>query len=567
MSALSRAYRNLRGFQTALNDLGRMREILRVLGRHGFGAAVQRLNLAEVESVPPAADGAPEPSQSLTRGQRIRLVVEELGPTFVKFGQILSTRGDLIADDIIEELEKLQDSVPPMPFADVKAVIESELGRPVEEVFLTLDELPLASASIAQVHCGTLRSTGEEVVLKVQRARIKQQIESDLNILHFLARRAAAAIPELQLMDPVGIMGEFDRAIRRELDFRTESRSIAQFTVNFREFDGIRAPRVFDAFSTERLLTLERIHGAKVTIAREAYQLEVTPIAQRMLRGLFKMIFEDGYFHGDLHPGNILIESTGNIVLIDFGLVGRLTPQQREHILDVLVGIARQDYHLVARVFFELGIKQPGVVYDLSAFERDVVELMERYISNRTLQEVDIGGYFADLVAGAIRHQIRMPPTYTMVFKALMTVEGIGKTVAPDMDFLSEAQPFVERMLVERYSVSRLTAQAVETLSGLSRLLKIAPDAGISLVESIRKGNFTVIVEPRGLDKLVAAQRAGARLHAAAFGFLGSVIGLGLLYGRPGPVVAGYHLLPVLFALGALFFAIPLLRVVLARWK
>lgn len=567
MSALSRAYRNLRGFQTALNDLGRMREILRVLGRHGFGAVVQRLNLAEVESIPPAAEGSPEPSPNLTRGQRIRLVVEELGPTFVKFGQILSTRGDLIADDIVEELEKLQDSVPPMPFTDVKSVIESELGRPVEEVFLSLDEVPLASASIAQVHCGILRSTGEEVVLKVQRVRIKQQIESDLNILHFLARRAAAAIPELQLMDPVGIMGEFDRAIRRELDFRTESRSIAQFSVNFREFEGIRAPRVYDTFSTERILTLERIHGAKVTLAREAYQLEVTPIAQRMLRGLFKMIFEDGYFHGDLHPGNILIEPTGNIVLIDFGLVGRLTPQQREHILDVLVGIARQDYHLVARVFFELGIKQPGVVYDLSAFERDVVELMERYISNRTLQEVDIGGYFADLVAGAIRHQIRMPPTYTMVFKALMTVEGIGKTVAPDMDFLSEAQPFVERMLVERYSVGRLTAQAVETLSGLSRLLKLAPDAGLSLVESIRKGSFTVVVEPRGLDRLVAAQRAAARLQSASMGFIGCVLGLGLLYGRPGPLVLGYHLLPLLFAAGALFFVIPLLRVVLARWK
>ncbi len=567
MSALSRAYRNLRGFQTALNDLGRMREILRVLGRHGFGAVVQRLNLAEVEAVPPAAEGLPDPQPQLTRGQRIRLVVEELGPTFVKFGQILSTRGDLIADDIIEELEKLQDNVPPMPFSDVRAVLEAELGRTVEEVFLTLEETPLASASIAQVHCGLLRSTGEEVVIKVQRARIKAQIESDLHILHFLARRAAAAIPELQLMDPVGIMGEFDRAIRRELDFRTESRSIAQFSTNFAGFEGIRAPRVYDEFSTERLLTLERIHGTKVTLAKEAYNLEVTPIAQCMLRGLFKMIFEDGYFHGDLHPGNILIEPTGQIVLIDFGLVGRLTPQQREHILDVLVGIARQDYHLVARVFFELGIKQPGVVYDLPAFERDVVDLMERYISNRTLQEVDIGGYFADLVAGAIRHQIRMPPTYTMVFKALMTVEGIGKTIAPDMDFLSEAQPFVERMMVERYSLERLTAQAVETLSGLSRLLKLAPDAGLSLVESIRQGSFTVVVEPRGLDKLVAAHRAGARLQAAAAGFVGCILGLGLLYGRPGPMVAGYHLLPVLFALGAFFFAAPLLRVVLARWK
>jgi ubiquinone biosynthesis protein len=160
-----------------------------------------------------------------------------------------------------------------------------------------------------------------------------------------------------------------------------------------------------------------------------------------------------------------------------------------------------------------------------------------------------------------------MPPTYTMVFKALMTVEGIGKTIAPDMDFLAEAQPFVERMMVERYSLERLTAQAVETLSGLSRLLRIAPDAGLSFVESVRQGTFTVVVEPRGLDKLVAAQRAGARLQAAALGFVGCILGLGMLYGRPGPTVSGYHVLPVLFAVAALFFAIPLVRVVLARWK
>ena len=321
---------------------------------------------------------------------------------------------------------------------------------------------------------------------------------------------------------------------------------------------------VYEALSTTRILTLERIRGLKVTQAAQTYDLPHHPIAQRVLRGLFKMIFQDGYFHGDLHPGNILIEPDGNVVLIDFGLVGRLTAAQRDHVLDVLIGMAQQDYQLVSRVFFELGIKLPGVKYDLAAFERDVVEVMEKHIANRTLVEVEVGAFFGDLVAGAVRHNIRMPPTYTMVFKALMTVEGIGKTVAPDLDFLAEAQPFVKEMLIQRYSPERLISQGVETLGSITRLMRVAPDAAVEVLQNLRQGRFAVQVEAEGLETLARAHQRAGYLQSCAITFAAFLVVGTLLEGR-GPMVLHLHLLPLLALVGAGFFLVPLVRAVLRR--
>lgn len=557
---MANLYTSVRGLSTAIKDVGRLREIIGALVKHGFGAIVTRLEVEESIGVKGLMAYRDEADQPYSVAQRIRMAIEELGPTFVKLGQILSTRPDLIPIDLVAELQHLQDDVPIVAFDGIRQMVEAELGVPISERFTAFDDVPLASASIAQVHRAMLLPAGGgeavEVVLKVQRPGIAASIDSDLNILQFLAKQVEKQAPDLALMDPVGIVREFEKAIRRELDFANERRNISTFDANFRDFEGVSIPRVYDAASTSRVLTMELVKGVKVTVAAEKFDLDPYPIARTMLRALFKMIFRDGVFHGDLHPGNILIQpsagdpKTANIVLIDFGLVGRLTRKQRENILDILIGLSRQDYQLVARVFFELGIKQPGVIYNYDAFEADVVEVMDRHLSGRTVGEVDVGAYFSDLVTGAIRHRIKMPPTYTMVFKALMTIEGIGKTLAPDLNLVQEAEPFVKEMLIERYDPQRLAKDGIDAVAEISRFMRNFPPLATGVLKDLGEGRVTLRHEVQGLDRLVLVHRHAQRQMTRTVLGAACIVGGALALGEAGPVVLGLPAIPtVLFAI------------------
>jgi len=545
----------VRGFSTAIKDVSRLRAITGVLIKHGFGAVVTRLSLQDVigvKSIMPYADADAIP---YGRGQRIRMAIEELGPTFTKLGQILSTRSDLVPPDILVELQSLQDDVPELGFDEIRAQIEAELGASLEELFLTVDEEPLASASIAQVHVARLHEADAfdgDVVIKVQRPNLLSRIDSDLNILDFLARRAAQMIPELQLMDPVGIVHEFEKAIRKELDFTNERHNIGRFQVNFEGFEGLRVPRVIERLCTSKVLTMERMRGVKITHAPAELSIDPYTVAPRMLRALFKMVFQDGFFHGDLHPGNILIAEDTTIGLIDFGLVGRLTEHQRDHILDILIGISRNDYRLVSRVFFELGIKVPGVVYQYEAFEADVIEVMERHIMDKTLSEIDVGAFFADLVNGAIKHRIQMPPTYTMVFKALMTVEGIGKSLAPGINFIEEAQPFVREVLLERYSPRRLVKESVDLLGSMSQFLRVFPTTATHLLRDAERGEIGFKLSVYGLEKAVERHTQAQVRVARALAFAACMVAASLALTAPGPSSLGMSWISmILFAVGS----------------
>lgn len=516
MSTVAKMYSGVRGLSSAIKDVGRLREISGVLVKHGFGAAVTRLGLHEIVGLKPSEEGTETP---YTSAERARLVLEELGPTFVKLGQILSTRPDVLPAEYIDELQALQDDVPPMAWDDVVAQMQAELGAGPDALFDAFDPEPLACASIAQVHRAVERGSGADVVVKVMRRGIAKRIESDLHILHFLAKRAADVIPELELMDPVGVVTEFDRAIRKEIDFRNERDNLSRFAKNFEGVEGVEIPAVFRALSTRHVLTMGFVDGVKITEAPAKLDVDPYDVAPRMLRVLFKMIFRDGCFHGDLHPGNILIQADGTIGLIDFGLVGRLTEPQRDHILDILIGISREDYALVSRTFFEAGLKVPGVVYDYAAFESDVTEVMHKHIAGKTLSEIDIGTYFADLVTGAIRHRIKMPPTYTMVFKALITVQGIGQTLAPDVNLIEEAQPFVREVLAERYHPARLVRESVESLSALSKFLRVFPHTATQLLRDAEHGKLSLQVDPRGMPELLAEYERAELRRSRAIGF------------------------------------------------
>ena len=541
MPTVTTVYRNVQGIRTAIKDVGRARHIAAVLAKHGLGHVVAQLGFQEVIGIRSVVPQPPAEGGHVSLARRIRLAMEELGPTFVKLGQILSTRADLLGKEVATEFQGLQDDVPKMGWPDVQHQIESELECPVEDLFASVEHHPLASASVAQVHQAKLK-TGEEVVLKIRRRGIQTSIMSDLSILQFMAVQAEAFIPELRLMNPVGIVAEFTKALTKELDFSSERSNIERFRTNFADFEGIHIPKVYQEYCTDAVLTMEMIHGIKVTRAVEEYGADPYKAGRIMLKALFKMVFQDGFFHGDLHPGNILVQKNETIALIDFGLVGKLLPRQRDDIIDLLTGIVKEDYEIISRVFFDLGQKVPGVEYDYNAFENDVVELLDQHVAGKILSDIDVQAFFADLASGAIKHQIKMPPTYTMVFKALMTVEGIGKTLSPDINFIEESKPFIKEIMLERYSPERLLREAVDTLNSTGRFLQRFAITAPRILRDMELGRLSIRTENPKIDGLMAQQRKASIRQMRATVFAGGVVAAALSYDAPGPGVLGMNI-------------------------
>ncbi len=519
MSTMRAVYTNIRAARTAIKDMARLRQIATVLVRHGFHQLVAAWNLQDKAILGLLLEKRDEDLPVQTLFGRIVAALEDLGPTFVKLGQILSTRSDLIPQALCDELKSLQDSVGPITQEEARQCIEASLGCPIEEVFDDFDPAPLACASIAQVHTAFLKS-GEKVVIKVQRPGINEKIVSDLSILHFVARQLEATIPEAAAFDPVSIAQEFERAIIKELDFNYEANNLQRFARNFEEWPTVYIPTVYKEHSSVTVLVMEFLQAQKITDAAATGAHDMEPIARECVRMLFKQVFEDGFFHGDLHPGNLLILEDGRIGLIDFGLIGRMTGAMKDQMADLLLCIVMANYEGVARSFYDLCIKTTRV--DYPAFEGDVIELMERYFDNASLAEVDFGALLKDLIDGAIRHNVRIPPDFTMFFKAIMTVEGIGKIVSPDLDLVSECRPYVEKLVAARYSPERVFKNLVDVLQSFVRLGKQFPLTATEFLTQVQDGKITLRIEDQHVQMLEEGRerRANRGIAAACAGVL-----------------------------------------------
>ncbi len=478
------------GILDTVRDLGRLRQIVQVLIRHGFGEVVQRTGLG---SLVPGKPKAEIDASKVSTAERIRLVITDLGPSFIKLGQILSTRPDLIPVEIIAELKKLQDRVPPVSYAEVRAQIQAELGAPVEEVFASFDEAPLASASVGQVHRATLQtSEGLRVVaVKVQRPNIKDVIERDIDLLYWLAKAIERSIPESRIYQPVKLVSEFDRAISAELDFGLEADNAIKFAKNFEGNARIHFPFVYRQASAKRVLTLEFFEGRKIYAAiEEGFSGE--QICKTTLGLIIQAVFEDGFFHADPHPGNFILMGSAEapiLGVIDLGLVGRLTPQMREKTIDLMISAVQEDPRGLADALYAIGT--PTRKIDRRAFDAEVARLADRYLGKQ-LREIEISRLINDLVSGATKFGLEIPPDFLLVGKALMTIEGVGKEIYPELDVFAEMKPYFMRLLWARYSPERMAQDLVRTLTRISGAATDLPLQTQEILDDLRKGRLEV---------------------------------------------------------------------------
>ncbi len=496
MSVLRTLVSSSRALVTGAREVARFREIVTVFVTHGFGWFFAQLKLRrELQVDLQGADLTRAALADPDTGKRLVAALTKLGPTFVKLGQILSTRTDLLPATIISELASLQDNVEGLPFSAVEAQLVRNLGASFRERFSEFDEKPLASASIAQVHRATLVG-GEKVALKVQRPAVRAKIESDLGILMALAGYLEEAIDEARAMDLRGIITGFTKSISAELDFRIEARNLERFRGNFCEVEEVVFPTVYGELSTAEVLCVEFLDGRKFSDLLTTGE-DTRPLVSIYFNSAYKMLFYDGFFHGDLHPGNVLVLNDGKVGVLDCGMVGRLSPMAKDRIIDILYAVLNEDLETVARVFYELSIRHGPVDYE--RFEADVVEIAERYLVGVPLSEIQIGTLFGEIVVGATRHNVRMPTDFTMMFKAIITTEGLAKSIAPDIDPLDLARPFIAKMVAERYSQDRIKQIALADFSMISRMFRSLPRTLPAMIDDIRAGKIAMSLSPETL--------------------------------------------------------------------
>ncbi|MCS3923161.1 ABC1 kinase family protein [Methanosalsum natronophilum] len=437
----------------------------------------------------------------LSRPERARRVLEDLGPTFVKFGQILSTRRDLLPTKYIDELEELQDSVEPFEFDQVKNIIKSELGYNLNEVFISFQEKPFASASIGQVHIATLFD-GTDVVVKVQRPGITSRIESDLDILYNIAGFLEEYIEESRYYHPKEIVDQLARTIRSELDYTQEARNANVFHNNFKNNPNIYIPHVYDKFSTRRVITIEYIDGIRSNDLKEIENNEIDPnrIVTYVTKAFMKQVFEDGYFHADIHPGNVLILNNNKVALIDFGMVGYISKELRYALIDSLFLITNRDIPQFLDLLRDFDIISGHM--DTVALQQDIEFLMYKYYG-RSVDQIDTPEMIKETFSILRTHRAKIPPNISMLMKAIVTLEGFGSQLVPNFNATVIAEPYAKKLIRERVRPDKLAQGAFTELINVIRAVRKFPAQASHILSSAEKGEFLINLELKWLQQLV----------------------------------------------------------------
>lgn len=482
-----------------IRHLGRLRDIVYAFTRHGFGYIMKELGLLDLLSVPKRLFAEGSKTKGVrTTGERIRMFLEELGPTFIKIGQIASTRPDIIPAVIIQELVKLQDKVSLFSFEDVKKIVEEELADPMESLFAKFNETPIAAASIGQVHQAVLL-TGERVAIKVQRPNIKNVIETDLEILQELARLAESRLDWAKRYQVRDIVEELAMSLRQELDYEAEARNSERVANSFKDNPKVLIPKVYWEYTTAKILTMEYVEGIKLNDIEKLHQegFDTKVIGETVVNTIFQQILIDGFFHGDPHPGNLLALSSGEIAFMDFGIVGRLSPEMRYHVASFVIAMMKQNTDEVIQT-----IKHMGLVPETVNHERlraDVDQLREKY-STIPFSNMRIGRAVNDLFTVAFRHRIKLPTDLTILGKTLLTIEGVVERLAPDLSIIKIAEPFGTQLIKERYHPKHVVEKIWGQVNEYGEILNELPKTVKEITTIVKQGKMKIELTTPELD-------------------------------------------------------------------
>jgi ubiquinone biosynthesis protein len=528
----------------ATRNIGRLSEIAQVAVKHGFGYFFERHRLTDLFPWV-SHDGSAETQSD--RGRRLRETLDELGPTFVKFGQLLSTRPDIVPPDIVVELQKLQDDVTPIPYAEVERVIHEELGVTIEQAFLEFDEQPTAAASIGQVHRALLPN-GERVAVKVQRPNAQRQIESDIALLFQAARLAKERVRALDFIDAEQVVDEFARSIRSELDYRAEARNAEAFRRNFAGHEDVKIPRVYWTYTRRRLLVLELLEGTQLADldTSSLTQVERRDLAYRIAETWMTMIFRHGFFHGDPHPANIFVLDGGKVVgLVDFGQVGKLTDDDMSKLTRLFIDAANERVDSLPRRLAELGVRYPRDREE--EFGDELRDVYYRYYGV-SLAEIDPLEVIREAFEVIYRLNLRLPTRFVMLDKAIATLASVGIELYPDFNVFEVAKPYARNLLLERFSPGRMLSRARKESSELARVASTLPYQVHDILEELRDGQIDVGFVHKGLDEFMHKVDVAFNRLVVALIVVGGLIGSSLIgiFAKHGPFVFGVNFLSLI---------------------
>jgi ubiquinone biosynthesis protein len=535
-----------------VRNAGRLNEVLAILAKYGLAEGLSGVQADWLQRHLKSEDG--QALSTLPKEERVRLALTDLGPTFVKLGQILSTRADLVGPTLAEELSQLQKHTPPDDPDTVRARVEEDLGAPPEALFAHFEPAAFASASIGQVHHATLRD-GTRVVLKIQHAGIRERVRNDLEILRELAKLAERHSEELARFRPVALVREFERTLMAELDFRREKRNLEQFAQNFADDDQVRFPAPHERFCSARVLTMDYLEGLCIAdseaLDEAGYDRE--DLARRGADLFLQMVFRDGFYHADPHPGNLMVLNDAVIGLVDCGMVGRVDEDLADRVQDFLMAAIDKDARRLAEVVEELGEAPPDIDRDL--LRTDLLEYVDDYGSAQ-IEDFDLTGALNDMMRIVRTHHIILPARVSLLIKMLVMLEGTAQHLSPSFSIVELLERYRQRAVLRRLSPQRVWRKLHRAQRDWTRLLESFPRDLTDLMARIRKGTFEVHLDHRHLDavvnRLVVGLLTAALLLASAT----------LLDGQVPPLIGGYSLPGVAGMIIAVALGFRLLRAI-----